>query len=104
LTGGQEVAGSNPVSPISLRKFGYLQEYPFFFEKSDKISTPESECDYLATVASAVENPDSIVELLPRDEGIPHMTRKKNAGPSYLLHKSSGQVRIRINRHDYLLS
>ncbi|WP_010581910.1 tyrosine-type recombinase/integrase [Schlesneria paludicola] len=31
------------------------------------------------------------------------MARKKNAIPSYLLHQSSGQARVRVNGHDYLL-
>lgn len=31
------------------------------------------------------------------------MARKKNVVPSYLLHKSSGQARVRINGHDHLL-
>ena len=31
------------------------------------------------------------------------MARKPNAFPSYLLHKASGQARVRIDGHDYLL-
>ena len=31
------------------------------------------------------------------------MARKPNVFPSYLLHKASGQARVRINGHDYLL-
>ena len=31
------------------------------------------------------------------------MARKPNVFPSYLHHKSSGQARVRIDGHDYLL-
>ena len=47
---------------------------------------------------------DSIVEVLPRNEReLLHMARKPNVFPSYLLHKQSGQARVRINGRDYLL-
>ena len=48
--------------------------------------------------------PVSIVEVLPRNEGESRtMARKPNVVPSYLLHKQSGQARVRINGRDYLL-
>ena len=49
------------------------------------------------------ENLVSIVELFHEKKRICTMTRKKNVLPSYLLHKSSGQARARIDGKEYLL-
>ena len=47
---------------------------------------------------------DSIVEVLPRNEReLLHMARKPNVFPSYLLHKPTGQARVRIDGKDHYL-